>query len=310
MDTGSTGKHTSDEERMIRNYLKRFPWVVSAYRRSRHFRYELADVRDSLSTFLPFQAGIKAEMTPYGFNLCGSSTSMHHEAMRKGAFEPEETGLLLKHLVDADVFVDVGANIGFYVCLARYNGKAVVAVEPQAKNLKILYRNLLANDYQDVEVFPMGLASGPGLVKLYGPSGTGASMIPGWAHQHAGYASIMPLTTLDIILADRFPGKKLLIKIDVEGAEHTVLQGAAKLLDKVPKPTWMLEICLGEYHPDGVNPNYMATFETFWRHGYVAQTADARGAVVSRKDVERWVAAGRTESGAINYLFVPGSDVK
>ena len=292
---------------MIKDYLRRFPWIVSLYRRGRHFKYEFADVRDSLSAFLPFQAGIKVEMTPYGFNLCGSSTSVHHEAMRKGAFEPEETRLILSQLAGADVFVDVGANIGFYACLARYAGKAVVAVEPQAKNLKMLYRNLFANNYQDVEVFPMGVASGPGLVNLYGPSGTGASMIPGWAHQHSSYASIMPLTTLDLLLADRFLGKKLLIKIDVEGAECQVLRGATRLLARTPKPSWMIEICLNEYHPDGINPDYMATFEMFWNHSYIAQTADGKGALIDREEVRRWATVGRTESGVINYLFVPAA---
>lgn len=292
---------------MIKEYLRRFPWIVALRQRARHFKYEFADLRDSLTAFLPFQAGIKAEMTPYGFNLCGSSTSVHHEAMRKGTFEPEETGILLNQLAGADVFIDVGANIGFYACLARHAGKAVVAVEPQAKNLKMLYRNLLANNYQDVEVFPMGVSDGPGLVQLYGPSGTGASMIPGWAHQHSGYASIMPLTTLDLLLADRFPGKKLLIKIDVEGAEHQVLRGATRVLARTPKPSWMIEICLDEYHPQGINPYYMATFEIFWGHGYVARTADGNGTIIDREEVRRCVATGKSGSGVINYLFVPAA---
>lgn len=292
---------------MIKQFLRRFPWLVALRRRAQHFKFEFADLRDSLSAFLPFQAGIKADMTPYGFNLCGSSTSMHHEAMRQGTFEPEETGVLLHQLASADVFIDVGANIGFYSCLARHADKSVVAVEPQAKNLKMLYRNLLANNYQDVEVFPMGVSDGPGLVKLYGPSGTGASMIPGWAHQHSGYASIMPLTTLDLLLADRFTGKRLLIKIDVEGAEHRVLVGAGRILARTPKPTWMIEICLNEYHPDGINPHYSETFELFWNQGYVARTADDKGRIVGREEVRRWVAAGRTESGVINYLFIPAT---
>jgi FkbM family methyltransferase len=293
---------------MIKNYLRSFPWLISLRQRLRHFKYEWADIRDSLSPFLPFQAGIKGETTPYGFVLCGSATSMHHEAMRNGEFEPEETSLLLERLAASEVFVDVGANIGFYTCLARHAGKAVVAIEPQTKNLKMLYRNLLANNYDDVEVFPMGVARAPGLVKLYGPSGTGASMIAGWAHQHDGYSSMMPLTTLDYLLSDRFVGQKLLIKIDVEGAEQEVLQGAEKLLRRTPQPVWMLEICLNEYHPDGMNPNYEATFETFWRHGYVARVADSKAMAVTREDVRRWVRAGRTETGAINYLFFRPSE--
>lgn len=287
---------------MINSFLGK---LSSLRQRARYFKYEFADVRDSLSALLPLRAGVKGVMTPYGFNLCGSATSIHHQAMCSGSFEPEETRILLEQLNSADIFVDVGANIGFYACLARHAGKRVIAVEPQAKNLKLLYRNLTANRYQDVEVFPMGVADAPGLVTLYGPSGTGASMIPGWAHQPAGYSSIMPLTTLDVIVADRFPRKRLFIKVDVEGAEYAVLRGAERLLSQSPRPLWMVEICLNEYHPDGTNPHYVATFETFWRHGYVARTADARQVTVTHEDVSRWVSAGRSGSNVINYLFVP-----
>lgn len=294
---------------MIKDYIKRHPTLLAAYRRLQFLQCELADLRDSLSGAIPLQLGVKGELTPYGFRLYGSATSVHHDAMRKGRFEPEETRLLQRALVAADVFVDVGANVGFYVCLARHRGRHAVAIEPQPKNLRLLYKNLLANGYEDVEVFPLGIGDKPGLAKLYGPSGTGASVIPGWAHQHAGYHSVIALTTLDTLLEGRFPGKRLLIKIDVEGAEYRVLKGAEATLTRRPWPVWMVEICLHEFHPQGMNPDYLATFEEFWEHGYEARTADGRQRLVALEEVRAWIKAGRAGSGVINYLFVPaGSD--
>ena len=292
---------------MIKDCIKRHPALLAIYRRMQYLRYELADLRDSLSGSIPL--GVKDELTPYGFRLYGSATSVHHEAMRKGRFEPEETDLLRRALVSSDVLVDVGANIGFYVCLACHAGKHVVAIEPQPKNLKLLHKNLLANGYQDAEVIPLGVADKPGTAMLYGPSGTGASIIPGWAHQHTGYHSVISLTTLDILLEGRFAGKKLLIKIDVEGAEYRVLKGAAATLARHPRPVWMAEICLHEYHPRGMNPDYLATFEKFWEHGYEARTANSKQRLIAPEEVRAWVKAGRAGSGVINYLFVPaGSD--
>jgi len=225
--------------------------------------------------------------------------------MQAGTFEPEETALVQQYLHDAEVFVDVGANIGFYTCIARSSGKQVIAVEPLRRNLDYLYVNLAANRWNDIEVYPVGLSDRPGLGVLYGASVTGASLIRWWAGASQVFQRMIPLSTLDILLGARFSGKKLVIKIDVEGAEYQVLLGTRKIISMSPRPTWLIEICLNEYHPAGLNPNYAATFEIFWKHGYEARTADRRNQVVLPADVQRWVNAGSCHSGVINYNFVP-----
>ncbi|RBA24012.1 hypothetical protein [Herminiimonas fonticola] len=85
-------------------------------------KFELKDIHDSY-----LSRPTKPQMSPYGFNLVGSK-SMHHIAMQRGEFESEETALFMKQFQQADVFVDVGANIGFYSCLAKSVGKHVIAV--------------------------------------------------------------------------------------------------------------------------------------------------------------------------------------
>lgn len=93
--------------------------------------------------------------TPFGLRLMG------HPQMVTGAFEPQERAVLERLLHDSDVFVDVGANVGLYTCLARSAGKTVLAIEPLQRNLDYLYANLRANGFEDVEVFPVGLADRP-----------------------------------------------------------------------------------------------------------------------------------------------------
>ena len=63
------------------------------------------------------------------------------------------------------------------------------------------------------------------------------------------------------------------------------------------------------YHPLCMNPDYLATFEKFWEHGYEARTADARQHLVAPDEVRAWVRSGHAGSGVINYFFVPaGAD--
>jgi FkbM family methyltransferase len=241
-------------------------------------------------------AGTAGSRTPDGFLFAGP------EAMRSGRFEPEETAVVRRLAGDYRVFIDVGANVGYFTCLARSLGYRVVALEPSAQNLDVLYGNLLMNGWRDVEVLPVGAGAEPGLATLYG-SGTGASLITRWAGTSEVTARIIPLSTLDGVLAGRFAGERLLIKIDVEGAEYAVLKGADAMLARRPRPTWLVEICLTENHPAGVNPHFATVFEIFRRAGYMARSVDAPDREITADLVDRWVAARSRDFGYVSYLF-------
>ena len=154
-------------------------------------------------------------MTPLGFKLV-SGFHPAYKLMREGRFEIEETSIIVRFLDQIDIFVDIGANLGYYTCLASQHGKQVIAFEPQQQNLKCLMRNLIVNGYQDqVEVFPLALSGKPGLLTLYGASGPSASLIKGWAGYSSIYSQQIPVSTLDNILGTRFADKQLFVKIDV-----------------------------------------------------------------------------------------------
>lgn len=283
----------------LKVFLKRYPVIISIHRAMIRFALDLVDIYD-----LYFPAWRRRKIaTPYGFILhIGRSAA--HRPMQRGTFEADEIALIQSCMIQTDVFVDVGANIGLYTCLAAMAGKQIIAVEPQLRNLNILYANLIENGYMKAEVYPVALSDQPGLAEIYGVSGTGASLISGWCKQSKRFHSTVPLTTLDILLSDRLTDQRLLIKVDVEGAEFGVLQGAQRTLVRSPRPIWMIEITLNGYFP-GLNPNFASIFEMFWQHGYEVHTADIRRQPVRPADVERWVKAGKCDSSNINYIFTP-----
>jgi FkbM family methyltransferase len=229
-----------------------------------------------------------------GFTLRGGG----HQA--SGQFEQEEVSFILDRLPDCDVFVDIGANVGLYTCLARSRGVRALAIEPLPENLRYLYANLIDNAWTDTAVYPVALGQASGLLSLYG-SGTGASFISGWAG--ARRETVVPVLTLDSILRGaEMLGKRLIIKVDVEGAERMVLSGARATLAAEPAPTWMVEVTLSEHHPAGRNPDFAALFDMFWSAGYSAESVHARREV-TREDVTEWAAAGRSAFGGYNYAF-------
>jgi FkbM family methyltransferase len=248
-------------------------------------------------------------VTPLGFKL---TSGLHpaYELMRSGKFELEETAIIARLLPRVDVFVDIGANLGYYTCLALQYGKPVVAFEPQQQNLQCLFQNLTANGWEDrAEVFPLALSDRPGLLTLYGASGPSASLIKDWAGYSSRFKKTVPVSTLDNVLAGRLAGKQLFIKMDVEGAEYHVLKGALATLRITPKPIWLLEICLEEFHPDGRNPDFHEIFKLFWELGYQAFTANRNPKLVSQSDVADWVQKGHADSGTFNYLFAESEEV-
>ena len=236
--------------------------------------------------------------TPHGFRLAGS------ERMASAAFEPAETRFIRERVRDARIFTDVGANIGFFSCLARQAGAQVLAVEPSRENFECLLFNLRSNGWDDVEVHPVGLSDRIGIASLHG-AGTGASLVPNWGGADHGWDRNIALSTLDAILAHRFVGEKLLIKVDVEGSELGVLRGGIQTLSRRPSPTWLVEVCLTENHPAGVNPDFGSVFELFWSHGYESRALLAEGGErpVTPRDIARWTAERRREFGYVSYVF-------
>ena len=289
-------------------------WLKSIARRSKtlvalnaSLRWKLHLLKDWWGTVVWTRTS--EVVTPLGFKLT-SGFHPAYELMRVGEFELDETAAIKKLLPHIDVFVDIGANLGYYTCLALQSGKPVIAFEPQQQNLQCLFKNLAANGWQDkAEVFPLALSESPGLLTLYGASGPSASLIKNWAGYSSRFSKVVPVSTLDNVLIGRFSGKQLLIKIDVEGAEFYVLKGALETIRLSPRPVWLMEVCLDEFHPEGQNPEFQAIFELFWDNGYQAFTAAANPEPITPHQVASWIEKGHAESGTFNYIFAESEEI-
>lgn len=244
-----------------------------------------------------FSVARQARQTTYGFRLAGEPR------IAAGNFERSEVKLFLHLLESHDAVLDIGANIGFYSCLAASRGKHVMSFEPSQRNLQFLRRNLSENGFANVEIFPVGLAKEPGFRRLYGFSDM-ASFVTDWAQADRSRCALVPAASLDSILTPRFRGEKLLIKLDVEGFELDVLGGAETTLGLAPKPTWLIEILLrDEVIPGGINPHFGNVFDIFWNHGYECRRLDSGLPPVNRADVDSWISNGSVQSATQNFLF-------
>lgn len=266
--------------KIIKPAIGRFPRIAHTYRviRDRYF------------------INIPPVKTPFGFLLKGQS------AMMNGTFEQVETAIIQNLLKKTDVFINIGANIGYYVCHALDAKCYVVAVEPLRRNLEYLMQNICANKWENsTEVHPVAISNKPGVLRLFG-AGTGASLIPGWAGAPTTGGQLTPVNTLDNIVGTRFTGRRCLMLMDVEGLEYLAVVGATKFLNQDPKPICVVEIGIGE-HLGLLNPHLISTFELFWRYGYEAWSCTDPKRLILEDEVRTVAKTGQNTLGTHNFIF-------
>lgn len=211
-----------------------------------------------------------------------------------------------------DVFLDIGANVGLYSCLAGSAGGTVVACEPHPATADRLTRNLAENDV-GAEVVRKALGSTAGRGILQTPSGdpsngkhrlvtpeatdggSGRALSAGRdtpdgsgdrvSSPTAAETRRVAVETGDALVASSGASQPTVVKIDVEGAEAAVLSG---LQETLGHPACRLVYC--EIHPGrlgerGGSPELVR--ETLRAHGFTVETLqtqpDGRSIVRARR---------------------------
>jgi len=137
--------------------------------------------------------------------------------------------------LDEGVFVDIGSNIGKYaVKIGRKlsGGKGrVIALEPEPYNFEILKKNIKLNNLDNVLPLQLACYSENKKLTFYvEKSGSGSHSI--YPTNSASKTIIIDALKLDDILKKNKIERVDLIKIDVEGAEVNVFQGAMNTIKK------------------------------------------------------------------------------
>ncbi len=159
-----------------------------------------------------------------------------------GTWEPFETKLLLGLLSPGSVFLDVGANIGYFTLLAARMvgpGGQVFAFEPEPENFRLLQANLALNEVTGrVHAVMAGLNDTEAIGRLYlsddnlgdhqlHPAGDSRRSVPVRLLRGSDY--LLPFT-------DRVD----IVKVDVQGAEHAAVSGLMPMLRSQGDPPHVL----------------------------------------------------------------------
>jgi FkbM family methyltransferase len=165
-----------------------------------------------------------------------------------GSFEPNEFWFLGTLLRPGMFFVDVGANEGFYTLFAARRvapGGRVYAFEPSPREGARLENNIFINRLINVRVFKEGLAeqSGAAVLHVADPEHNGQNTLGTFGHPGVRCEDNIEiaLTTLDSLREKGEIVRIDVVKMDVEGAELRVLEGAVQVL-QLDKPVLIMEL--------------------------------------------------------------------
>lgn len=155
-----------------------------------------------------------------------------------GVWEPETASFFLSWLRPGMTFVDAGAHVGYYTLLASNlvgAGGRVIAFEPHPVLGQVLRRNTERAGCANVTVssLALGRASGTAELVLHPRGNFGGSSLRADGEPGRPRAPV-EVTTLDDYLERSGVSSVDVVKLDVEGAEPDVIEGARRTLAANP----------------------------------------------------------------------------
>lgn len=184
-------------------------------------------------------------------------------------FEPRIRETIEKRLKPGDVFVDVGANVGFYsLCASKVVGVGgkIYAFEPAPETISALQTNVALNGAANISTSQIALSDQTGISKLYLDSAHNSGATSMRASQNASQEIVVSLDTYDNYALKNGLPTPALVKIDVEGAECLVLKGMTTLLSA--RPAMIIEV--SELSLKQMGSSKEELFEIMERSGYRA----------------------------------------
>lgn len=180
----------------------------------------------------------------------------------------------LKHhpLQRGEVILDIGAYIGLFTILAsRQVGDEglVIAIEADPANFDLLQKNIRENGLTNVRALCVGVGETPGTLYLH--SRGNCSELSTEREMRRGNSTMVgtpiPVTTIDTICHQHDLRRVSFIKMDIEGAELTVLNGARKLIER-DRPSF----AVASYHVIDGQQTCVSMEQQFREFGYETST--------------------------------------
>jgi FkbM family methyltransferase len=213
-----------------------------------------------------------------------------------GLFEFEEMAFVLHALRPEDTFVDVGANIGAYTVLAGGAvGCSCVSMEPCPETFEDLEANIRINGIgHSCRTENVAVGSTHGVLRFTKSMGAMNHVVTSDETLRPEETDEVPVLTLSEILGETSP---TVIKMDVEGYEKHVVEGAGKILANPDLRAVIMEI---NTHEDRYGYEGSILLQTMLRYGFRSFRYQPQ-----QRSLSPWSAAGSGD----NVIFIRELDL-
>jgi len=171
--------------------------------------------------------------------------------IRKNSFEPKMVKLFQTLINDYDLVTDIGANIGCTSILFGELAEQVISFEPSTTTYNLLQKNIKQSGLENIILFNYALGSSNAFSEItYSPDNRSGGFISNQTKISSGHVTEkIEIKKLDDIIDDLNIQKIDFIKIDVEGFEKEVIEGARSTIERF-RPIIVLELnhwCLNAF---------------------------------------------------------------
>lgn len=161
-----------------------------------------------------------------------------------GKYEEEDSAYIRQNVRETDICCDVGANVGYYTLLFSNVAKRgiVYSFEPVPLNYQVLTTNLMLNNVHNVVPNPSAVGSTKKDMNFVVARDGAYSSFVETGRKPVLERIRVPMTGLDEYCQSQHVSQIDVLKVDVEGAEEQVIEGASGLLRDCPPRLVMLEL--------------------------------------------------------------------
>ena len=187
-----------------------------------------------IDPYLAWQPHQFVASTVFGSRIAGDSRDILQQYVYYfGIWEPDLTGWISRRLHSGDTFVDVGANVGYYSLLASTlvgQSGSVVAIEPSPRLFQAIRDSVARNRLRNVRSVNLAVLDRSTMVSLFRGTEYHSGLTTTREERGLEFECRVETAPLPAILSPEETRGARLVKVDVEGAEWSVISGMEPIL--------------------------------------------------------------------------------